>query len=252
MKKLTIIITASYIPSHPSSEHIENVIESLKFLEYPEDTAIVLAHDYPSDPSEVDLENYLKYYNKLQKKYTSKGNFKIIMLDKHGHLSGSIRNAFNYVDSKYVLLVQHDFPFIKKVNLNTVMEDMDKNKNLKHIRFNKRKTTQTGGDWLTQNCNLNIFNNYSIKDKCSYISTFCWSDNNHISPTSYYTDVVFKEVKNGMFMENHFYQKLRKLSKLKDVEDSILENAFLKYGNFIYGEINDDPYIFHNDGRKSV
>jgi hypothetical protein len=252
MKRLTIIITASYIPSHPRSEHIDSVIESLKFLKYPEDTVIILAHDYPPNPSKVDLENYLEYYNKLQTKYSLKDNFKITMLDKYGHLSGNIRNAFNYVDSKYVLFVQHDFPFIKKVNLNSVMEDMDKNKNLKHIRFNKRKTIQTAGDSLTQNCNLNIFNNYSIKGKCSYISTFCWSDNNHISPTSYYTDVVLKEVQNAIFMENHFYQKLRKLSELKDVENNILENAFLKHGNFIYGEINDEPYIFHNDGRKSV
>lgn len=246
MRKLTIIITASYVPSHPDTRHIDGVMDSLKLLNYPEDTRIILAHDYPHDSS--TLSAYFEYYGKLNFKY---GDTCIItMLDRHKHLTGSIRNAFKYVDSEYVLLVQHDFPFIKNVDLTSVMNDMDNNPQLKHVRFNKRNTIQTAGDWLTADRELNVFNTFSIRGVNNYVSTFCWSDNNHISPSSYYRDIVLAEVRDGMPMENHLYQELRKIAENKNATSQDIEQAFKKYGNFIYGELNEEAYLYHSDGRN--
>ena len=49
--ELTVILTASYIPSHPKILLIREVIESLKLIEYKNSTVfdkckIILAHDH--------------------------------------------------------------------------------------------------------------------------------------------------------------------------------------------------------------
>jgi hypothetical protein len=225
---LTIIITSSFIPSHPSIHHIKEVIESLFYTKCDIDTPIILAHDYCSD------NNYLLYLKNLEKYISNKDNIKIVVRKSHGHLTGNVRNAISYVTTKYVLVIQHDFPFIRKFNVNKIINDMEKNPELKHIRFNKRKTTKVKTD---------AWNNlFGKKIKCknyNYIRTPSWSDNNHICPTEYYKDIVLKKCSDGKPMEHFLIRK----SKNKKIHK--------KYGTYIFGKLNEDPYILHTDGRKS-
>jgi len=244
-RKLNIIITASPIKSHPSTVHIDKTIDSLELLTYPDDTKIILSHDYPSDGSMMG--DYMEYYRILKDKYKDRNNMVFTMSETHGHLTGNVKNAFNYVDSKYVLLVQHDFPFVRNVNLNDVMSDMDNNYELKHVRFNKRKNICTAGDWLTQDCDTKIFNNFNINGINEYVSTFCWSDNNHLSPTEYYTEIVLKECRIGTPMENNLYFKLQKIAHKGDKNEIL--NSHQKYGTFLYDKLNSDEVIYHTDGR---
>ena len=55
-------------------------------------------------------------------------NVQIVIRDDWGHLTGNVRNAMNYVKTKYVL-VQHDFPFIQKIDIHKVIQDMKMNLN---------------------------------------------------------------------------------------------------------------------------
>jgi hypothetical protein len=48
---LTVIITASHCPSHPSIFLIKDVLESLRFLNLDPNTPILLAHDYNNHPN---------------------------------------------------------------------------------------------------------------------------------------------------------------------------------------------------------
>ena len=116
ISKLNIIILASPIPSNPSSTILDKAIQSLSLLDYPRDSKIILAHDYPS-PREKNKEAYFEYYNNLEDKYKHQDNIVTTMAPQFVHMAGNVRNAFNYVDSQYVLVLSHDFIFVDMVFL---------------------------------------------------------------------------------------------------------------------------------------
>ncbi len=245
-RKLCVIITASPIKSHPSTKHIDETIKSLGNLLLPENTKIILAHDSHGN-SEL-TNSYLKYLEDLKQKYSKNSNFIVTVREKHGHLTGNIRNAFNYVDSKYVLIVQHDFPFIRTVDIVKVIKDMDNNPKLKNIRFNKRKNVEDHCDKITMNRSINIFNNYNVRGNYEYVSTPCWSDNNHISPSQHYRDIILKECRDSTAMELVLYPKLQKIY-IPGNESEYL-STHEKYGTFLFDKLNAETVIFHSDGAE--
>ena len=223
---ITVIITASHCPSHPSIFLIKDVIESLRFLNLNENTPILLAHDYNDHPKYLEYLEYLKDY------IQHNSNIKIVKRDSKGHLTGNIRHAMQFVNTKYVLILQHDLPFIKNVNINKVMDDMDLHPIMKHIRFNKRKNIKAHYDGIN-----NLFGKEIKANHYSYTRTPAWSDQNHICLTSYYNDLILKECKDGKFMEDQLY------GRNKD------EQAHQKYGNYLFGPVDHPTMISHTNGR---
>ena len=92
MPEYSVIITASFIKSHPSIDFIKCVIESLKFIHMDKDTQIILAHDYSDDIRFTQyLENLEKYVSQFE-------NIQIVVRNSHGHLTGNVRNAFRFIN----------------------------------------------------------------------------------------------------------------------------------------------------------
>ena len=69
---LSVIITASYIQSHPSIELIKETIESLKFINK-KDIDVLITHDYSNE------KDYQTYLNKLEQ-YTKTLEYENIKL----------------------------------------------------------------------------------------------------------------------------------------------------------------------------
>jgi len=227
MSSYSVIITASFIMSHPSIEFIKNTIRSLKYTNMNPTTQVILAHDFSNN------ENYEKYLINLHKYISNKPNIKIIVRNTHGHLTGNIRNAFNYVDTKYVLVMQHDLPFVKSFDIEKVINDMEINTQLKHIRFNKRRNVKTGFDALND-----LFGKQYQSTNYVYTRTPGWSDNNHLCLANYYRNIVFEECRDGKPMESQLHKK----SITKDLHDV--------YGTYLFGCVNEERFIKHTDGRK--
>ena len=228
MHVLTIIITASFIRSHPEIKIIQETIESLQLINIPHDTEIILAHDYNNHI------NYIIYFEKLNDYIKSYSNIKIIQRKDHGHLTGNIRNALSYVNSKYILIIQHDLPFIKMFDIQKVIYDMEENDKIKYVRFNKRRNIKAGYDKLN-----NLFGLQVKQANYTYTRTPAWSDNNHLCLTRYYTDIVMKKCPDGCPME----LKLRLKNKNKKLHN--------KYGTYLFGELNHPQVIKHTDGKHT-
>jgi hypothetical protein len=232
-RELNIIITASYIKSHPSIKIIENTIQSLNYLKLPQNTKIIIANDYSEEKNFkkylLNLNNYLNNIN-----IQNVSSIKCIISSKWGHLTGNIRNAFTFVDGKYLLFVQHDFPFCKNIDICSIIQDMKNNIFLKHIRFNKRSNIKCG--WDAQN---NLFGDIIQSDKNNYIRTGSWSDNNHITNYDYYNSIVLNECRDRKPMEKQLNKKI------------FNEKTHNKYGTYIYGNLNDSKAINHIDGKRT-
>ena len=235
---LSVIITSSFIPSHPSIKIIKQTIESLELINT-SDVPIIIAHDYSDDIK------YHKYFDNLSEYIKAKSNISIVKRSTHGHLTGNIRNAINFVKTKYILIIQHDLKFIKKFDIKKIIYDMYLNRNLKHVRFNRDKTTSDGpmsmdnalhrDRWGKKLFGLQLkYKNYT------YTRTPGWSDNNHICLTSYYKDLILKECNDGSAMEHNYKKKIR------------TEEIHNKYGTYIYGALNQEPVIEHTDGRFTL
>lgn len=227
---LTIIITASVIPSHPDITIIKETMKSLDLLNH-KNSKIILAHDYS------DKKEYKEYLKNLENYIKNMDNVQIVVRDDWGHLTGNIRNAIKYVKTRYILVIQHDLPFIKEVDIHKVIEDMKTTPELKSIRFNKRNNNKILGWEKEMNYN-NLYNKIQFKKNYSYISTPNWSDQNHLTTKKYYQDIVFKISKNKSFMED----SLKNIKR----DDKYLE----KFGTFIFGDINEKAYIKHLDGSE--
>jgi len=225
----SIIITASLIKSHPSIDFIKSVIESLHHINIDKDTQIILAHDYSNN------NRYDDYLQNLREYISDKRNIKIVVSDTNGHLTGNIRNAFYFIDTEYVLILQHDLPFIKSFDINKVISDMRENTELKHIRFNKRSNVKVLSDSIND-----LFGKEIESTNYKYTRTPSWSDNNHICKSDYYRNIILKECQDGRPMESYLISK----SKTEDIHS--------KYGTYIFGPINEPAYIKHIDGRNNM
>jgi hypothetical protein len=231
----TVIITASYIKSHPSIAFIKKVIESLSYINLNKNTPIILAHDFNNNP---DYQLYLK---NLEKYIRDKPNFKIIISKKWGHLTGNLRNAFRYVKTKYVLIMQHDLPFIYSFDIEKIINDIEQNNQMKFIRFNKRSNIPYEKKrFKKRKQNIHHFCGEQIKlTHYTYTRDIIWSDQNHICKTSYYKKIILKECENGNFMEKQLNNKINRERHLK------------KYGIYLFGKYGLKPTIKHIDARNN-
>jgi GTP:adenosylcobinamide-phosphate guanylyltransferase len=226
MNKLAIIITCSHIPSHPSIEIVKQTIESLDRINIPSNTKIILAHDYGNTKS------YIDYLYNLQNYIRDKPNITIVTMSKKGYLTGNIKNAMQHIDSDYMLIVQHDLPFIQDINISNIIQDMINIPEMKHVRFNKRRNTKVGSDALND-----LFGKHMKGINYTYTRTPSWSDNNHICKPIYYTDIVFK-------YGGHKFPELSLYNK------STTEAAHSMYGTYLYGPLNHPAVIHHTDGKN--
>ena len=193
----------------------------------PSNTKIILAHDYNKDI------NYIQYFEKLNDYINPLSNIKIEIRTTKGHLTGNIRNVLQYITSKYILVIQHDLPFIKEFDIQKVIYDMDENTNIKYVRFNKRKNVKSGFDSAN-----NLFGLQVNQKNYTYTRTPAWSDQNHLCLASYYTNIVMKECSDGNFMEKTLHGKIKN------------EEIHKIYGTYLFGELNHPQVIKHTDGRE--
>ena len=235
LTKLTVIITASYIKSHPSIKFIKNVINSLKKISLLEQTKIILAHDYPKNKSSSILADYNEYIENLNDYIKDRSEFSIVVRETYGHLTGNIRNVIDHVNTKYILVIQHDLQFVREFNIDKVILDMENNPELKHVRFNKRRTFKTRTDAISS-----LFGKQIKSLNYTYTRTPQWSDNNHICRKKYYIDIVLKECPDKTPMEKTLWNKPMHAETHK------------KYGTYIFGALNESKVINHTDGRKKT
>jgi len=192
----------------------------------PPGTPIVLAHDHGEDPS------YLEYLTAVRERALYRPAWRVSVRETHGHLSGNIRCALEGVTTPYVLIVQHDMPFTRPVDVMSVVRDMERDRRLLHVRFNWRRNVKAGCDadnWL--------WGEEARGGENVYTRTPMWSCLTHLCPTEYYRRVVLEEVPDGYFPEN----VLR--GRATDVE------THARYGTYVYGGLGAEACVKHTDGR---
>jgi len=135
MASYTTIITSSYVISHPSIDMIVMLLKSLKITHCNLfDNPVIIAQDINEDNRYFE---YLTSLNLFINNDVFYKNVKIIINQgalKH-NLSGNLLYALDFVNTEYVYILQHDFLYIKTINIEKIIQDMINNNLLKCIRL---------------------------------------------------------------------------------------------------------------------
>lgn len=137
----TIVITTNWMPSLPSTVQLDKVINSLSFLRgLAKDTPMVIAVDGAYETGgrhesgrNVDLRAYIQA---IRRNYQTAPRIQIMTSSKKIMLVQNMKRALQKVDTQFVLVLQHDLPFINEVNYTGLMETMESHsQEVRLVRF---------------------------------------------------------------------------------------------------------------------
>lgn len=249
MPSISVVITASPIPSHPSSNRIDSVIDSLKLLKNVDFDLVILAHDAPNPkaPSE-SIGRYREYLSRLSVKY-AEGPYRLFVSPHWGHLSQTLLRAIAEVESEYVLVLQHDLPFVREVDLRDAVGVLNQNKEVKHLRFNKRPNLPAGWDGSdykfreTPKDRQHFFSEVVLSSGAKIITltrTLAWADQNFLCERRYIEDVIRPLVgRSKTFPE-------------RVINPNSNEKTHELLGTYIWGGFGYPASIEHSDGQERV
>ena len=250
-ESLTVIVNSSYIPSHPSSIIIRTAFASLDFLNLPEGTEVILMQDAMRKGlfSSAHHRRYEQYLREMEQFAGNQENFRLIQLRVWGHINRALRKAASLVKTEYVLVIQHDFEFMRGIDIREIISMMRANPDVKHLRFNKNSVTVVDWDaeaeFRNEIKNRRGFVEGSIRpglngERVPVVRTLAWSDNNYVTTVGYLKNTVFRITGRWRVPPEHVLNPLGTESN----------HAIL--GTFIYGMIDDPPAIRHLDGRQTM
>ena len=230
---IDVIVTASYSATSNSVSPLKQTVQSiLNFDDFKNGNIsfnLIIAIDglHLRYCSRRHIRRRQKWIKKVHNLTIKSGS--VVVNPEWGHLSGSLSYVVNhYCKSPFILIVQDDLKFIQNIPLKEILDCIDYNSSLLHIRFNKRRTVLAGGDTSLAQLKIGSLN---------FVKTNNWSDNNYITTLKH-----FKETLMPLFCEEKTFPEniLRPLN----------HNQPEKFGTYIFGKLDDEPLIVHLGDRR--
>ena len=106
-KGVTLIVTTSPIPTHPSTSLVDTALESVLKMNYPF-AEVIVSYDMPPRGEKASYREYKKI---MKKKYPQ---FTHLPMKKHGHFIGSFYNALAHTQTEHFFMLQHDIKLAKE------------------------------------------------------------------------------------------------------------------------------------------
>ena len=106
-KGVTLIVTTSPIPTHPSTHLVDTALESVLKMNYPF-AEVIVSYDMPPKGEKASYREYKKI---MKKKYPQ---FTHLPMKKHGHFIGSFYNALAHTQTEHFFMLQHDIKLAKE------------------------------------------------------------------------------------------------------------------------------------------
>jgi hypothetical protein len=246
---VTIIVPTSYIPSHPSTKIIETTIKNTRF-HFPDNEIILQIDGLRSEQSDYK-KDYDEYKNRVLWKCLHEWeNVLPIIFDEHSHQSTMMKKTINLVQTPLILYIEGDLPL-------RTDRDIDWNKCLDMFEYNKANTIRF---YLREEMPQE-HEHMMCGQEDSFIKTVQWSQNPHLSFTSYYKDIILPNVGETNYIEDEFYGKAQTDCEYLPEEEPVIEEPYVfKIRNweahkmFIYYPDNGQNIsrVLHLDGRQST
>lgn len=239
---ITVVTATSPIFSHPDTKFIYQAQESLMQIPGLAKCKKIIVFDAIRPGYEFLTELYEKYKQnviELTKNDPVFSNTELVFCSCWSHLSGAVKEAINYVKTPFVFIHQHDLKLIKKFDLNSLLQTMLVNPNVKYVHF--------WGNW-----NHDQWYNGPVDDYIEGVHyvpltrSFGWSDQCHVATTDYYRYFVLPQCYHHGFMESVMHPAL-----WQSISAFGMNDGHRPFGTYLYGNLTDGHYISHLDARNN-
>ena len=233
---ITFIVPTSVLPSHPSTEIIDEVIQSIR--QYFPDNEIILQVDGLRDEQVHRKASYDEYKNRiLWKSLHEWKNVLPIIFKKHSHQSTMLQETIDLVRTPLIFYIEGDVRLRDNIDVDwqEVVDILDSEKAYT-IRF------------YSFNIVIEPDHMYLMgKQDGNFIQSWQWSQQPHISHTKYYRDMVLPNLKPKTFIEDVFYGKV-----FSDCHEK--KTAWKKHKLWLYNPPGkaDIRIAQHLDGRGNL
>ena len=271
---LTIVITTSPIKSNPSTDLLERVFKSFKKVNHLTDCPKIIVcdgykigdvHKYKSGvitgESAAKYQEYIAKLKSLILKNTF-SNTELIVRNKRCGFASNIEFSLDHVKTKYIFVYQHDWTIEKPVDISKIIQIMNKHDDVKYVGFMTSLTAkfidQMDNSWRKQiekNTGKDIKQYYDQHFGMPLIPLNFWYDRPHICSVRFYKDFVFGQkhydyVRNDSFKVSNFIEDSFGQIEKNDIKtNGLIGHA--RYGTYLLYE-NDEPVLYHEDGRRII
>lgn len=192
-KDITVVLVSSVLPSHPSTEIIDETIKSIKY--HLPDSEIILQIDGLREEQLDRYEDYNEYKSRILWKCLHEyDNVLPLIFDEHSHQSTMMRATFEYINTPLMLYIEGDCPLVTDLPI-----DWDKCKKLIYsgeantIRYHFEGQIPQEHEHMM----LGI-------DK-DFLRTVQWSQRPHLTTVLYYKDQVMPRIPERSFIEDTYH-----------------------------------------------
>jgi hypothetical protein len=235
---ITVLIPTSPIPSHPSTEILDETIANIRKYT---DAKIIIMFDgvHPSlEHRRADYEAYKEEIAlKGKKEY---GDYQTIIFQVHIHQSMMTRYVLeNIVKTPLILFCEHDTSPIGDIPFDQLCWFVKHSPDINYLRFNIFHTILDEHQYLMLDpAPVNL----GFKTGLKGVRTIQWSQRPHIAKSEWYRDIL----------KSHFMEKK---SMIEDVMHSIVIESYKAlqadvFGLAIYTPDGNQLRSYHSDGRR--
>lgn len=246
----SVVIITNLVPSAPGISVIQRTLDSLQHLKSRHPLPLLVVGDgiKARDNRNGGRLRWNEYKKNLKQLLEHDHTTKLRFRNSWGHISQTLRLALAEVQTDYVLVVQHDLPFVQDIDLDALVHAMQSEPNFKHVRFNLRSNHPAGQDAMTTRRAGTLVEDRSYffqqrfgppPSRLPLVQTLSWSDNNFVCSTRYLSDTI-----------------LRPIGRFKVAPEWVFNNLgtpenHSHLGTYVFGKLESPPTIEHTDGRRS-
>lgn len=198
---ITVLIPVSPIPSHPSTEVIDQTVASVR-ERLPDSEIIIMFDGLPAHFMQYK-ENYDKFTQTLLWKINNEmGNAVPLLFTEHKHQSGMVREALELVRTPLVLFLEQDTPLHNDIPFEQLVEPV-KSGYVNLLRFHFEAQVHPEHEHLMlDQTPINILG-------VPLLRTRQWSQRPHLASTQYYKNICEKYWDNEpRFIEHIMYGRV--------------------------------------------
>lgn len=189
-KSVTAVIPTSIIPSHPSTDIIDQTIKSIRA--HLPDIDIIITVDGLRDEQQDQAERYNKYKtNLLWHSLHTWDRVYTIINDDFGHQSTMMQRCIDDIHSPVILYMEHDTPLVSD-------EPIDWNLCIEKILRGDAYTIRFHHEGVIPHEHEPLM----IGKDGKFVKTYQWSQRPHLSSKVYYRDLVLREMPPQTFIED--------------------------------------------------
>lgn len=246
-----IIISSSWIPTHPSTYMVDTVVNSTtNFIGLSPSTPIIITVDFlPSNSLTEEKQAALDaYVNALYKTYMTNPRVHVMASMEHWHIGGNVLKALalcqhHFPKVNYLHYMQHDFELVRPINHTALVKTMKNHPQVNYIRFKYKPREQTASFCGNENELTSILPVSGDQTNATIYHTAKYSDNNHFVRFDWYLKFVISPL--------GFYKRPPENPSQLQANLACASNSSM--GLYTYGrpDQKESPVLRHLDGRQT-